>query len=225
VRDLGGLPLATGGITQFGRVFRADDVGRLDADGWVAARSAGVTRVVDLRYAEERSGDRWRPPQVETVHISLLGDRDPAYWRMLHAHREEMGEAAYMRQSYTEFLDRHSPRFVEAIEAIAASPGATVVHCIAGKDRTGLVVGLLLRLAGVPIDAVDGDYALSEAFLIAAGFVAVDANGDGRPPRSPAGVMADVLTSLEEQYGSAEGYLSSAGCGRAALDAARSILT
>lgn len=224
VRDLGGLPHAGGGTTRFGRVFRAADVGRMTEAGWATARAAGVARVVDLRYAEERSRDLERPADIETLHLSLLGDRDPAYWRMLHAHREEEGEAAYMRRSYTEFLDRHAAQFAAALEAVVGPPGATVVHCIAGKDRTGLVVGLLLRLAGVPMEAVDADYALSETFLVEAGFVAIDANGNGRPPRSPAGVMADVLTALEERHGSAGGYLSASGCSAATLDAARALL-
>ncbi len=74
------------------------------------------------------------------------------------------------------------------------------------------------------MEAVDADYALSETFLVEAGFVAIDANGNGRPPRSPAGVMADVLTALEERHGSAGGYLSASGCSAATLDAARALL-
>jgi protein-tyrosine phosphatase len=225
VRELGGLPTADGGATAYGVLLRADDLGRLGADGWTAVAASGVTRVVDLRFPDERERDLPRPDTVEYHPISLLGERDPAYWAMLHADRESLGEDAYMRLSYTDFLERHAKRFAQAVETVASTPrGAAVVHCVGGKDRTGLVVGLILRLVGVPLDVVDTDYALSGQYLQAGGMVATDHYGAKRAPVSPAGVMAAVLGAVENEHGSAEAYLLQAGCAPAALAAMRARL-
>ena len=63
--------------------------------------------------------------------------------------------------SYVDFLERYRDRFGRAIAAVAEADGTVVVHCIGGKDRTGLIVALLLRLAGVGLETIGADYALS----------------------------------------------------------------
>ncbi|MGI8421056.1 MAG: tyrosine-protein phosphatase [Gaiellaceae bacterium] len=65
------------------------------------------------------------------------------------------------RDAYLDLLDRYRPEFARALSAVAAADGPVVMHCTAGKDRTGLVVALLLRVAGVPMDVVADDWAQS----------------------------------------------------------------
>jgi len=79
VRDLGGLPLAAGGETRYRTVVRADSLTQLTSTGWSDALSYGVQRVVDLRFAEERSCDDGTAVPVEVVHVSLFGARDLAH--------------------------------------------------------------------------------------------------------------------------------------------------
>lgn len=221
VRDLGGLPTADGRRTVMGRVLRADDLGLAGPAAWERAAADGVRRVVDLRFPDERER-RGSPTTLEVVPVSVLGERDPVYWEMLHAERDRVGEVGYVALSYASFLDRHAALFGEAVTAVATAPaGAVVFHCVAGKDRTGIVAALLLRLAGVPVDAVDEDYALSEACLAEAGYVAIDYRGVERVPRSPAGAMHDVIARLETEHGSVAAFLASSGCSAAALEAAR----
>lgn len=221
VRDLGGLPTGEGALTVAGRLVRADDVGLAGPPAWEAAVAHGVRRIVDLRFPDERER-RGSPTAIEVVPVSVLGERDPAYWDLLRAERARIGETAYVRLSYTSFLDTHPVPFAEAVRAVASAPdGAVLVHCVAGKDRTGILVGLLLRLADVPLDAVDADYALSEALLARAGTVAVDDRGLRRALVSPAGVLRDVLGALEERHGSVAAYLRAAGSSDAELDAVR----
>ena len=75
--------------------------------------------------------------------------------------------AGYWASSYVNILDEFRANFGRALAAIADAPPAGVVlfHCAGGKDRTGLVSALLLRLAGASIDEIAADYALSEANL------------------------------------------------------------
>ena len=69
---------------------------------------------------------------------------------MLDAHLASVDDVAeHYAWSYVDFLERYRERFGRAFAAIADADGAVVVHCVGGKDRTGLVSALLLRLAGV----------------------------------------------------------------------------
>jgi hypothetical protein len=125
----------------------------------------------------------------------------------------------YLVWSYAEFLDRYADRFARVFEAIANAPdGPVVVHCVGGKDRTGLVVALALRLNGVSMDDVVADYALSEANLAEGHKAWVDAASDPRERRrremllpTPPGAMRRVLEEVERRHGNAEGYLRDAG--------------
>lgn len=221
VRDLGGLPTVGDAAIVPGRLVRADDIGLAGPSAWEAAAAYGIVRVIDLRFPDERER-RGSPTGLDVAAISVLGDRDPVYWAMLHAERDRVGEDGYIAFSYASFLERHAGLFGEAVRAFARAPeGGVVVHCVAGKDRTGLVVGLLLRVAGVPLEVVDEDYALSERLLAEAGYVATDYRGLQRVPRSPAGTLLDVLGRIEAEHGSAAGYLRAAGCAGEDIDAIR----
>jgi protein-tyrosine phosphatase len=220
VRDLGGLPTAGGRVTRSGSVIRSDNVGGLTDHGWRSLAEHGVVRIVDLRWSEEREGER--PPQadVEVVHVPLLGESlDEEYIAELNASLDAAGDVAdHYAWSYVDFLERFRDRFGRAFAAIADTDGTVVVHCVGGKDRTGLVSALLLRLAGVEIGVIGADYALSEANLARRGPSWIDGADDEleRERRrklmlTPAEGMTQALAELERRYGSVEEYLRSAG--------------
>ena len=167
VRDLGGHATEDGGATRFGRVVRADSIRQLTDAGWAAAVSYGIRTAVDLRYREELADDPPAELPVALVHLSLFGDLDRERWRELDARATELAEpAAATAFVYLETLEEHRPRFAEAVAAVAdAGPGGVLVHCVGGKDRTGLVSALLLRLAGVGVADAAADYALSAGNL------------------------------------------------------------
>ena len=102
------------------------------------------------------------------MHISLLGPSRTAEWEAEFGAAADRCETAeeYLVWSYVEFLERYRDRFAQVFEAIAHAPeGRVVVHCMGGKDRTGLIVALALRLSGWSVDDIVADYALSEANL------------------------------------------------------------
>ena len=89
VRDLGGIPTDDGGTTRAGAIIRSDNIGGLTPDGWRALERHGVTRIVDLRWPEERAQDPPRDVDVEVVHVSVLGpasDDAAELFRELDAH-------------------------------------------------------------------------------------------------------------------------------------------
>ncbi len=233
VRDLGGLPTEDGGETRFGAVIRADCVRLLDDDGWAALVRAGVGRIVDLRDPREREDDRPDDLPVEVVHVPILDRLDDDGWAEIIALSE--GAASHADAQllvYLHFLDHCRARFVEAVAAVAEAPeGPVVVHCHGGKDRTGLVVALLLRLARVPATVIAADYALSadrlrprhEQWLAQAADEA-ERRRIERISSSPEAAMVGVLDALDERYGGAGRYLLDGGLTRPVLAAARARL-
>ena len=218
VRDLGGLPTEDGGVTRFGSVVRADNVRRLSEVGWRALAEYGVTTIVDLRLSKEVAEDPPRELDFDVAHVPVFDD-DPAFWSALDARLARLDAVAHKREAYLATLERSRHRFGDAFAAVAnARPGVVVVHCMGGKDRTGLVSALLLRNAGVGVDDVAADYALAEERLseLREAYVAAAIDEDDRELRprvsgAPAAAMAGVLEDLDRRYGGVGGYLHEAG--------------
>jgi protein-tyrosine phosphatase len=208
-------------VRDVGGIVRADNIRRLTDAGWQSLVDHGVTRIVDLRFPEELAEDPPFDAPVDVVHVSLLGpSRTPEWIGEFTAQIDHMESAEeYLVWSYVEFLDRYADRFARVFEAIAWAPdGPVLVHCVGGKDRTGLIVALALRLVGVSMDDVVADYAVTEANLAAGHQAWVDLASDDVERRrrafllpTPPSAMRRVLEELERRHGSAEGYLRDAG--------------
>jgi len=133
------------------------------------------------------------------------------------------------RDVYLIFLERFRANVAAALKAVAHAPeGGVVVHCVGGKDRTGLLVAFMLHLAGVPDEEVAADYALSEERLRErheAWFAAADSEEElerlRRIAQTPAESMLGVFRELERRHGSVEGYLRSTGLTDDELDRLR----
>ena len=233
VRDLGGLPTEDGVATRFGSVVRADSVGHLTPEGWRALVGTGVTRIVDLRQDFEQAGDPPRELAVEVVHVPIFEELPEEAWTTV----QELSETApthaeSQRRVYLFFLERARVRFGAAIQAVATAPqGTVVVHCHAGKDRTGIVAALLLRLAGVPAAAIGEDYALSGERLrprheewFASAQDDVERARIERIAATPAQAMQAVVEEIGGRFGGVEGYLREAGLDPSVITGARARL-
>jgi protein tyrosine/serine phosphatase len=220
VRDLGGLPTEDGRRTRLGGVVRADNIRRLTDDGWRALADHGVQRIVDLRFPEELAEDQPRDVEIEVVHVSVLGEGfDPEYVKQLDAHLAHVADVAdHYAWSYVDFLERYRDRFGSALAAVADANGTVVVHCMGGKDRTGIVAALLLRLAGVPLDAIGEDYAVTAANLEPSSSRWIPAIEDEaerakweKLKDTPADGMIRVIEEIERRYGDVASYVRAAG--------------
>jgi protein-tyrosine phosphatase len=226
VRDLGGVPLEGGGATRYGALVRADNIRKLSDAGWRELAGHGVVRIVDLRWPEELDEDPPRDVHVDVVHVSLLGEFDAEYEDNIAEYIAADDAAGYWASSYIEILDEFQENFGPAMSAISAAPeGAVVVHCTGGKDRTGLVSALLLRLAGASIDSVAADYALTEANLNAGlrGWIESAPDETVRRERefrlqTPPSAMARALGWVEERWGGVRPYLRESGVAEAQLE-------
>jgi protein-tyrosine phosphatase len=233
VRDLGGLPTEDGGETRIGAIVRADSVRRLSAEGWEALVGFGIHTIIDLRHDEELATDPPVELPVEVVHVPLLPGFDAPDWVEINELVYEAADpASAQAASYLAFLERFGLQFATAIRAVAeAPPGGVLVHCLAGKDRTGLIAALLLRLADVPVGAIADDYALSEANVRAVLQRWIEEAEDERErvlrtriSATPRETMVDVLGELERRHGSVREYLLAVGADEATLGRARARL-
>jgi protein-tyrosine phosphatase len=161
-RDLGGCPTVDGARTRWRSLVRADDLAQLNADGLRALADYGVATVLDLRWQEEAERHP-NPvpqalPQVRYQRLSLLTPTEDQ-WRMrCEDASKELWNCVVLEQVRVEL------RTVLAAIA-AAAPGPLLFHCVAGKDRTGLVAALLLALADVLPEVIARDYAQSSENL------------------------------------------------------------
>jgi protein-tyrosine phosphatase len=185
VRDLGGLPTTDGGRIRPGALIRADDLCQLTPASVAALREYGIRRIIDLRgslEAEQDPGpfagdDMYR--RVPFIDEEADRDRDPA-------------EEATLLATYRASVERNAAHIAAGITALAsAPPGGVLVHCAAGRDRTGVHVALALRVAGVAVDDIAADYALS--------------------PECTPEVIVATLGVIEERHGSVPEYLRGAG--------------
>ncbi|MEO6517740.1 MAG: tyrosine-protein phosphatase [Pseudoxanthomonas sp.] len=228
-RTFAGLQGARGPIPASAFV-RTSDLGRLTAADRDALASAGVTLDIDLRTADEQAQS---PDLLATdarfayQRTSLMGTEKMDLKQMMTTFPDSLGAA------YVQWLDHSQPQFKQVFQRIAAERDGTVLfHCTAGKDRTGIIAGLLLDLAGVSRADIVHDYAISTHYL------------EGQPKdsamnaqimelikqnpeiaRKIAGMsgtapenMEMFLAALHQQYGSAEGYLKSIGVTQPEID-------
>ncbi|AWH26922.1 tyrosine-protein phosphatase [Stenotrophomonas sp. YAU14D1_LEIMI4_1] len=222
VRSFAGLQGRNGPIPATAFV-RTADLGRLTAADRDALAAAGVTLDIDLRTADEQS----QSPDLLAddarfayQRISLMGTEKMDLQKMMATFPDSLGEA------YVQWLGHSQPQFKQVFQRIAAQQDGTVLfHCTAGKDRTGIIAGLLLDLAGVPKAQIVHNYAISAHYLEgqpkdSAMNAQIKAMLEQHPEiaRKMAGMsgtapqnMEQFLAALHSQYGGAEGYLKSIG--------------
>ncbi|MFI1519447.1 tyrosine-protein phosphatase [Kitasatospora cineracea] len=159
VRDLGLLPTRDGRRTRTGAVVRADNLDRLTAEGQNSLLAYGVRTVVDLRDPAEYRPLLPAPDGIDLVRVPLDALAGPDWWA-------RFGALDGTPLSFRPYLDHCRQAVSDLVAAVArARPGAVVVHCGAGRDRTGLAALVLLALAGATPAAITEDYLLSAANL------------------------------------------------------------
>ena len=235
-RDLGGHRTEDGAETRYGSVVRADSVRRLTDAGWAALLDYGIRTVVDLRGDHEMDEDAPAHVDVEVVHVPFMEANDREFDELQEeveaAAQAAPDVAAATRDVYLIFLEHFKRNVAAGIRAVAQAPeGGVVVHCVGGKDRTGLLTAFLLHLAGVDVEQIAADYALSEERLkprheewFAQAETEAELERLRRIAQTPAESIVGVFKELESRYGSVESYLRSGGLGDEDLARARARL-
>lgn len=228
-RDVGGLPVEGGGRIRPGVLLRTESLeGLSPADVARLTGELGVVQVLDLRKDEELVA--YGPGALHdagvTVHrLSFIPDGGRGL--------PEIGDDADpMVGHYLAYLGDRSDNVADGVRRIAGlEEGATIVHCAAGKDRTGVLVALALSAVGVARAEVVADYVLSatriealfERWTTASGLPMPDAAEiDRHRPRAE--VMETFLSLLDERHGGPVGWLRAHGLTEGELTRLRSRL-
>jgi protein-tyrosine phosphatase len=226
VRDIGGYRTHDGRYTRWHTFFRADSLHRLSPEAQTTLLDHGVRTVIDLRRADELATAPNVFADSTTVryrHLSLLGDGPQA-----------PGDPKPLLDTYRQMLDERQEQICEILQVLAAPGGLpAVVHCTAGKDRTGVIVALALGLAGVPEATIVKDYELTAKYLggtlveeIRRRALAKGYTWEQYKPllQCPPDYMYATLRHLHERYSGIETYVRSIGVGREDLERLRAAL-
>lgn len=223
LRDTGGYR-AGDATSRWGKLFRSDALHRIDEEGRARLADLGVAHVVDLRGGDERLT---APSALDGLaarvhHLPVFDDAAPA---------RQAGARIGLVEVYDHMVDERGAHLASAIRVIAEAGDdeAVLVHCTAGKDRTGLVVAFALLAAGVDRDEVVADYAATSANLAGewadAMLTAFTGRGQELTPEivelvtaSPAPVMEAVLERIDHEHGSIREYLRRQGLTDGELD-------
>ncbi|GAA5025955.1 tyrosine-protein phosphatase [Microbacterium fluvii] len=246
-RDTGGTPLTGGGATRTGVLYRSDALNALTADGLAQFAESPIGVIVDFRTPTERAMAPDLLPYArpfEVVELSILegamstmaqdlmraGGADPSLVAQAMAMLPTLGEL------YIGMLQHGAAAFAEVARLVAAStddaPTAVLVHCTAGKDRTGVATALLLDAVGADRAAVVADYASSAENLAgvwADGMLAtLERMGAPLTPAlvelvtgTPAAAIEHALGWVDAEHGGSAGYLRSGGLTDAELASLR----
>jgi protein-tyrosine phosphatase len=226
-RDLGGLPTEDGCRTRPGVLFRSDTVQELTEDDVdVLVHRLGLRLIVDLRG----------PAEVEREGRGLLADFSVRHVNVPLDSKDERAipdlSADTLVRHYLGYLQVSAGALAEVFRMLSDDGLPAVVHCAAGKDRTGVTTALLLRAVGVPVDVVAEDYALSGPAIpqILARLRRLPSYAD-RIDLLPADVhacdartMAEFLVEVDQEFGSVSGFLRAAGVEPAVVDRLRARL-
>lgn len=202
------------GVLKPGLLYRSDALHRLTRDGRHRLRDLGVTQIIDLRSAfDRRIGGRDRLRGTGADYLSVPMDGAP---------RGVDPKTLTLRDVYDVVLNRHQDDLGRVIRTIAEADGATLVHCTAGKDRTGLVAALTLTALDIDRDVIVADYAATAAnlsgewtermlrkvrrFRVPITDALVDVLA-GSPPA----LLSETFDWLDSRHGGALTYLEKAG--------------
>jgi protein-tyrosine phosphatase len=236
-RDLGGMA-ADGGTIRRGLVFRSEALLQPTEADAAVLDALGIVLVCDLRSDDERGhapNRWWQERGIEHLDLDVLARIPEADqpWALIRADPNSAGARAAMLRTYTVLPAAAAPDLASILRRIAAGHLPLLIHCTAGKDRTGFVSAMLLGALGVARADIVADYLASAGRRTAAATAATRLLVRKRAGpdvgemavETMMGVAVDYLdasfTAIDRGHGSIDAYLADAGLDRATLAAVR----
>ncbi len=214
---MGGYPAGPGRRVRWRTLFRTDALDRLPQRSVDRLLGLGVRQVIDLRWPHELAV----APSVFAAHPAVV-------YRSIPLLDDDPTPQVGLAGTYRHILDERRAQLIEVVRAILAPAGTPVViGCSAGKDRTGVVIALLLATVGVPPDVIAEDYQLT-AELYARPVDdehLVDWRATPIEVECPPEHILGALDHLEQRHGGPDALLRAGGLTDAELSALTDRLT
>ncbi len=241
-RDLGGLPAGEGARVRNGVLFRSEGPASFFDDHRAELGELGFRSVCDLRSEGERQSapNDWCGPDCEVLHLDMNTDlraETEDFWNTLKDGATPEYARSIMVKNYRKMPGALKPHLPAIVDALLAGQVPMMVHCTAGKDRTGVVIALLLSLVGVSRADILDDYrksdvfgqnmamagSVEQGFLKSFGFV---------PSKEIIAMVVGIeleflegaLAEVDETWGSVAGYFEACGIGAEQQAAIRAAL-
>ncbi|MES2302828.1 MAG: tyrosine-protein phosphatase [Pseudomonadota bacterium] len=233
-RDIGGLPTAGGGIVRPGIIYRSEGPASFEPVHREELAALKIKLVCDLRSAGERDKDPndWADA-ARLLNLDVTADlrvKTNNGWEALREDQSPETIRAALVGNYASIPSALLPHLAHLVESIVGGEVPMLVHCTAGKDRTGVMVALLLRAVGVPDDVVIADYersdvfarnlrlrgGIEEQFMEAFGFVPTQELIDAMIGVDVA-LLEAAFEVIAAEYGGLDGYFAAAGVDAALL--------
>jgi len=235
LRDVGGYATADGRQVRARTLLRSDSLHAVDQAGRTYLSDLGLRSSIDLRELDERtSAPSALPADVTLIEIPLFTRAAPG--SLVGGDEEGIDRRTLtsLESVYELLVTTRGPVIVEVIRAIT-QPGAlpAIVHCTAGKDRTGVIIALVLSAVGVPDEVIAADYAATAMFLgeefraqaVARNILAGhDQERLAKMLACEPQLILDTLAMVREQHGTVEAYLLAHGLTADELEALRAVL-
>ena len=208
-RDLGGYPAGDGRNVRWRRIFRSNHLGHLTEDDVKVVRGLGVRSAFDFRGTEERVAAACVIQEIAVHSLPIEPTVVAALRAKLQARALSSGDALeIMRDSYRGYVRLNTHSFRELFAHLLDDTAPLVIHCTAGKDRTGFACALILHALGVPDQVISEDYLLTNQFYRRDPNSAPDLPADVKQAIGSveASFLAAGFDAVSAQYGDLEGY-------------------
>jgi protein-tyrosine phosphatase len=229
-RDLGGYETSDGRHVRWGLVFRSDALSALTPDDEMKIDRLHIAAEIDLRTQQERAAepDRWLDKPAD-IYESPRPSLAPIVGPMMAKVRDAATAHQWMKAFYARIPDDYRPEYAAIFHRLAAGREPLLIHCTAGKDRTGVASAILLSALGVPRETVVKDYLLTEALLprprAMAALGGLPEQAKIELWRTDDAYVLAALQSIDTEYGSVPAYLkNSLGLSEAEISQLRSRL-
>jgi protein-tyrosine phosphatase len=226
-RDLGGYPGTDGRIVRWRQIFRSNHLGHLTEADIEVLRPLGLKSAFDFRGTEERVEATCGLAEIAVHSLPI----EPTVVAALRARLAEgialssIDALDVMRDSYRNYVRNNTPSFRALFAHLLEDRAPLVVHCTAGKDRTGFACALILRALGVADEVIADDYLLTNRFYRRDPGASSDLPDDVKQVLGSVegSFLAAAFEAISADYGDLESYFSDGlglGAGeRAALEA------
>ena len=235
-RDLGGYRAADGRHVKWGMIYRSGELSHLTEVDYRRISTLGIRTLYDLRDQSERASQPtlWGAGAVNALDSAKTGVISGALSPLSDPTIDAGRARAALGDFYAQMPDLYAPEFRVIIHELLEGHAPLLLHCTAGKDRSGVASALILAALGVSRETIVQDYVLTDQLL----------KPSAEPPKTefmrrfqtlPSDVQHAIMSadpayigaafrSMETRYGSVEGYFSTQlGLGPAEISRLRSL--